>query len=212
MSYVLDSHIPSADAIARLMAPHVEAVIHDLLQGRIHYIINCFSKRRVGDPSLTDTQDIDLSATVIGPYAKTNWDGRRLKSVSTVIRDASGAPVGLMCINYDVEAFAQVLKELAGMVTLPAPVASATQLFASDWRETINDHVGAFLAARKKTFAGLMANDVNALIAVLDGAGVFNIRNATTYVADIIGCSRATLYNRLKYVRTQENDHAAPDA
>jgi D-arginine utilization repressor len=208
----LDPYIPVAEAIARLHTPHVEVVIHDLKRDCIHHIVNCFSKRRAGDASLTDTQDIDLTGSMIGPYTKTNWDGRRLRSISTVIRDAKGKAVGLFCINQDIEAFSHVLEQMLALVGPAAPMPAATTLFASDWRERINELVGAFLAKHNLTLAGLKVDDVNALIAALDGAGVFSIRNAMTYVADIIGCSRATLYNRLKLVRSSEKNNATPHA
>lgn len=212
MKAILESHVPVADAIARLHAPHVEVVIHDLTRDCIHHIANCFSKRRAGDASLTDTRDIDLTATIIGPYAKTNWDGRRLRSISTVIRDAKGKAVGLLCINQDIEAMSQALEYMLGVLGPAVPMPAATTLFASDWREKINELVGAFLAKHSATLAGLKADDVTTLIATLDRAGVFSIRNAANYVADIIGCSRATLYNRLKLARSQEKNHATPDA
>jgi D-arginine utilization repressor len=212
MMYFLSAHVPIAEAIARLHAPHVEVVIHDLARDTIHHIANCFSKRRAGDASLTDTQDIDLSASIIGPYTKTNWDGRRLRSISTVIRDSNGKAIGLFCINQDIEAFSQVLEQMMALVGPAAPMPAATTLFASDWREKINELVGAFLAEHNLTLAGLKVDDVNAMIAALDRAGVFSIRNAMTYMADIIGCSRATLYNRLKLVRSLEKNRAPTDA
>ncbi len=97
-------------------------------------------------------------------------------------------------------------------MSVPAPMPTAVALFTGDWREKINEHVGAFLADRNATLAGLLSDDVNALIAALDRADMFNIRNATNYIANILGCSRATLYNRLKLVRSQEKKHAATDA
>jgi D-arginine utilization repressor len=203
MNSPLDSLIDSCDAIARLFAPHVEVVLHDLQTDTICHIANCFSKRRVGDSSLTDIRDVDLSQRVIGPYAKTNWDGRRLKSISTVIRNDAGTPVALMCINHNIEAFSQVLEQMLGLVAPPVPMPAATTLFASDWREKINELIGAFLAQHNTTVAGLNAADVEALIASLDRAGIFSIRNAVSYIADILGCSRATLYSRLKRVRSQ---------
>jgi D-arginine utilization repressor len=202
MSGPLNVHIPICEALARLLAPHAEVVLHDLSSDRIHYIANCFSKRRAGQSSLTELADIDFNQDVIGPYAKTNWDGRRLKSVSAVIRDAGGTPIGLMCINHDVEAFLGVLDQLITLVGTPVPMAPVTALFSSDWRERINEHVGAFLAEHNTTLAGLDVNDVNHLIARLDKAGVFEIRNATNYIAEVLSVSRATIYNRLKLVRS----------
>jgi D-arginine utilization repressor len=202
MKHPLEYHIPVCDALAQLLAPHAEVVLHDLAHNSIHHIANCFSKRRVGDPSLTDIADIDFKASVIGPYAKTNWDGRRLKSVSAVIRDGRGKPIGLLCINHDVEAFAGVLEQLTQLVATPKPMAPVTTLFSSDWREHINVHVGNFLQHRNATLAGLGTDDVNDLIAYLDTHGMFDIRNATHYIADVLSISRATLYNRLKVMRT----------
>ncbi len=202
MSHSLDPHITICDALARLLAPHTEVVLHDLTADSIHHISNCFSKRRAGQSSLTDVADIDFGQDVIGPYAKTNWDGRRLKSISAVIRNADGKPIGLMCINHDIEAFSGVLDQLIALVGTPVPMAPVTALFSSDWRERINEHVGAFLAEHNATLAGLSVNDVSDLIARLDKAGVFEIRNATNYIADVLSVSRATIYNRLKLVRS----------
>jgi D-arginine utilization repressor len=200
----IDSYVPVCDAIARLHAPHVEVVLHDLKSDTIHYIANCFSKRRAGDSSLSDVADIDYAASVIGPYAKTNWDGRRLRSISSVIRDAGGNPIGLLCINQDVEAVSGLLEQLTDLLGPPVPMAPATALFAGDWRERINEHVGAFLASRNATLAGLSRSDVDDLVAHLDRASLFEIRNAPPYVAEVLGLSRATLYNRLKKVRGRD--------
>ncbi len=212
MSALLDSYIQTADAIARLFAPHVEVVVHDLKRSCIHHIANCFSKRRIGNTSLTDIHDIDLTAQIIGPYAKTNWDGRRLKSVSIVIRNDAQKPVGLLCINHDTEAFSQVLEQMMGLVSPPLPLPAATTLFASDWREKINELVGAFLAERNITMAGMTSDDVNSLLANLDRARVFDIRHAVDYIGDIIGCSRATVYNRLKIMRSRGKNNAKSNA
>jgi D-arginine utilization repressor len=202
MTSSLDSFINVADALARLFAPHAEVVVHDLRTDRIHHIANCFSKRRAGDFSLSDVEDIDCSASIIGPYTKTNWDGRRLKSVSAVLRDDNGTAVGLLCINHDVEAFAGVLEQLTNLLGPPVPMPAVTALFAGDWRERINEHVGAFLARENVTLAGLTGGGIDAFLTHLDKAGVFEIRNAATYVAEVLSISRATLYNRLKRLRS----------
>ncbi len=197
----LNSYIPIANALARLFAPHAEIVLHDLRTDNIHHIAGGFSKRRAGDSSLNDIVDVDLAASIIGPYSKTNWDGRRLKSITAVLRNEAGAPIGLMCINYDVEAFAGLLDQVTHILGDAVPMRPATALFSNDWRERINEHVGAFLAAENATLAGLTSDRMNALIAHLDKAALFEIRNATPYIAEILGLSRATLYNRLRLVR-----------
>jgi D-arginine utilization repressor len=199
----LTCYVPTAEAIARLLAPHAEVVLHDLAKGTIFYIANCFSKRRSGDSSLTELANLDLSQPVIGPYAKTNWDGRRLKSVSAVILGRRNKPIGLLCINQDIEAFSQAAEQLASLVAMPAGAPIVTTMFPGDWREAINDQIGAFLKERGVTLAGLSADDLNALLGALSRGGMFQIRHTVNYVASILGISRATLYQRLKFVRTQ---------
>ena len=138
---------------------------------------------------------------MIGPYAKTNWDGRRLKSVSAVLKDRRGKPVGLLCINQDIEAYSQAVKQLSALVSLPERHEAATTIFPGDWRESINQRIATLLSDRNATVAGLKSDDVNSLIAELDSGGIFGIRHAVTYVASILSISRATLYQRLKTIR-----------
>lgn len=206
MQSLLATYIPLCEAIARLHTPHVEVVLHDLRRNKIKHIANCFSKRQVGDSSLTDLAEIDRAAAVIGPYLKTNYDGRQLKSISSIIRNARGAPIGVLCINLDVDALSHLVQQLTGIVTVGAAVPREASLFSGDWRERINETVGTFLAEAHATLAGLTKQQLDALVMHLDAAGLFEVRNATPYIADILNVSRATMYNWLKRLRA----HTAP--
>lgn len=203
MNEALRACIPICDAVAALFHPHVEVVLHDLASGSIAHIANAYSKRRPGDSSLTESEAaFDLDQAVIGPYPKTNWDGRRLKSITAVIRGPRGGrPIGLLCINHDVEALAGLIRQLSDFATLPGAGAQPAALFAADWQEAINAAIGEALAARNRSIAGLDAADIDALIAALDQRGVFQIRRAVPYVADVLRLSRATIYKRLGAIR-----------
>lgn len=99
----LSYYKPIAEAISLLLFPHAEVVIHDLKTGCIEAIFNNLSKRSVGDSSLLDEMN-NLSETqdVFPPYFKTNWDGRKMKSVTAVLRSQHRKPIGLLCINLDI--------------------------------------------------------------------------------------------------------------
>lgn len=205
MSHPLTPFIPVCDAIATLFSPHVEAVLHDLDSGLIFHIANAFSKRRPGDSSLNEADlTSSLDGDVIGPYGKSNWDGRRLKAITAVLRDAEGRPIGLLCINHDIEALAGVFDQLKSMVDIAAPSLKTSVLMAEDWREAVNSVIGDFLGTRRAALAGLTSADMDELIGMLDARGVFAIRKAVPYVAEILKLSRATIYNRLGVIRRKQ--------
>lgn len=192
-------YIAIADALSALL-PQTEIVLHDLVRDRILHIAGAFSRRRPGDPSLTDSADLrPFDQGVIGPYEKTNVDGRRLKSISVVLPGDDDKPAGLLCVNMDVSALDLARTALEKLIALPAaPRAEAGRIFPSDWRERINMAIGDFLKQRGLALAGLTAPEQAELVALLDSQGFFAIRNATDHIAAALGISRATLYKRLK--------------
>jgi D-arginine utilization repressor len=195
--------IAIADALALLLQPQAEVVLHDLAEDRILHIAGNFSKRRAGDPSLSDVDElVPFPTGVIGPYAKSNVDGRALKSISVVIRDEAEAPVGLLCVNLDISAIAAARAVLDGLMLTATPTQpQAADLFATDWRERVNAEIAAYLTQRKASLAGLTAEDLTGLVAALDRAGLFAIRKAADHIAAALGVSRATLYKRLAEAR-----------
>ncbi len=202
----LEPYKPVADAIQALLHPHAEVVLHDLTQDRIVYIANCFSKRAPGDESLLDTEVSDPeSPAVIGPYDKLNYDGRRLRSVSAVLHDTHGKPMGMLCINLDLsrfEAAATLLREFVNPPDTPPP----ESLFSKDWRERIHHETREFLAQRNMVFEALERADKIALVGRIQAAGLFEARHACDYVASQLGVSRATIYNYLRSIRRKKEE------
>jgi D-arginine utilization repressor len=198
----LDSYVPICDAIAGLFHPHVEVVLHNLATRKIFYIANSFSKRRAGDASLNEAEGVFAGMDpVIGPYPKTNWDGRRLKSITAIIRGRTREPVGLLCVNHDIDSLAATVEQLQQIMKLPREDAPTVPLLSQDWRERVNTVIGEFLTVRKSTLAGLKSRDLDELMGELDEHGIFDIRRAAPYVAEVLQLSRATIYNRLAAIR-----------
>lgn len=190
-----------ADAIALLFAPYAEIAIHDLASQTLVYIANNRSQRELGeDSNLADLQD-DYDSQVIGPYQKRNWDGSQLRSISAVLRDDQGSPIGLMCINLDISvlesAKAALDLFLAGNVLQPQPEV----LFQDDWQERINTFIHQWLQQRQQTLSTLNAAGRRVLVEALYHEGAFKGKNAAGYVAKILGIGRATVYNYLKNIK-----------
>ncbi len=205
MDVVLETYASIADAIALLLRPHAEVVIHDLRTGRIAHVANNFSRRRVGDESLTEIDGtMSLDGRILGPYRKVNWDGRELRSITVVLRDERQAAVGLLCVNFDVSKVERAVEALASLMRLPDPDAAPAALFASDWREAINGIIGQYLADCGQAIDGLDRRTVGELVRHLDREGYFSIRNAANHISKVLGLSRATVYKHLKTTRQEK--------
>ncbi|MDY0874082.1 helix-turn-helix transcriptional regulator [Dongia rigui] len=194
-------HFPTAAAIAALLAPQAEVVVHDLRSDRVAGIWNAFSKRKVGDPShLGDDPELIGEKDVYGPYEKAAPDGGRLKSVSAILKDEAGRRIGLLCINFDLAVFDKAIALLGAFTQAEQP--RPEPIFAQDWREQINLGIRAFLEERQLTLKALDRADRVALMGALDARNLFATRNAAQHIADALSVSRATIYNLLGDARS----------
>ena len=100
---------PVAESLARLLHPHAEVVLHDLESGTIVAVFNAFSRRQVGDNSMIDdVVQLGDGPDVHGPHEKRLFDGRRIKYVSSLLRNDTGKAIGLLCVNLDVSLMEQL--------------------------------------------------------------------------------------------------------
>jgi len=186
-----------ADALAALFSPWVEAVVHDLALDTVAHIANPFSPREAGDPS--DLKEIHFApdARVIGPYEKINWDGRRIRAISVVLRDAAAEPIGMLCVNADVTQFEIMRRTLQGFLGIAAESGAVETSFHDDWHEKINRFLASWTRQRATTLDRLDRQTRRELIGALYQAGGFEGRRSPAYVASVLGVSRATVYNEL---------------
>ena len=193
-----------ADGIAALFAPYVEAVVHDLATEAIAYIANPQSNRTPGDPSQLEEITFVGSERVIGPYEKINWDGRRMKCISIVLREG-GEPIGLLCLNADLSSFDSVRRALDAFLGTPAQDEQVSALFVNDWHERINRFVTGWCRDHDTVIDAIDRKQRRELIGALFETGAFEARRAPAYVARILGVSRATIYNEIAAVREANN-------
>jgi D-arginine utilization repressor len=192
-----------AESIATWLHPHAEVVLHDLPSDRIVKLWNNISRRKPGERSLI-AQDVQVEdkSDVYGPYERSNRDGRRLKCVSVVVRNDRGERSGLLCMNLDVSQFDALGTFLQ---TFAATKAAMPPRFSEhDWREQIHNALGAHLREINTALPALTrAQKIDALRA-LDAQQLFETRNAAQHVSEILGVSRATVYNWLAEARKRK--------
>ncbi len=199
--YANYDHIYSlCEAIATWLHPHAEVVIHDLATDTVIRIWNNISKRKIGDSSLLD-QEIQLedNQEVYGPYERTNWDGKRLKSISSVIKNSKGQRIGLICMNLDVSEFDALQTFLESFTRTTTAIPAA--FIEHDWREQIHQALSAYLQQQSTTLNALTREQKIQAVRSLDQQHLFATRNAAQHIAQILGVSRATVYNWLKTSR-----------
>ncbi|ONI67735.1 hypothetical protein BWI15_32095 [Kribbella sp. ALI-6-A] len=206
----VDRLAPVGEAIARLLSPHAEVVLHDPATDRVVAIWNPLSRREVGEPSLLGELDglTETGRDVYGPYPKSLPDGRRLSSVSAVLRDADGKAGLVLCVNVDRTAFEEAGRILAAFA---APVVQQPRvLFERDWTETLNELVGDFVRDRGVPVDRLSRRDRLELIGRLEAAGVLSQRRSVPTVARALKISRSAFYQLLGDARKEATNHADP--
>lgn len=201
MNPILKPYIALCDAIGKLFYPHVEVVLHDLESKKLVHIVNAFSKRRVGDAMVSELKDLDaILEEWVGPYEKRTSEGKRLKAVSIIIKDADEKPIGMLCINYNIEPLENLQDFLKTFLPINANEKPSV-LFSQNWKEHADERIQAYLNTHNIALSGLNNDDKKALVGALQKEGIFEIRNVAPYVCTVLNISKATLYNWLKMHR-----------
>ena len=198
---ILDQFIPVADGIATLLSPYAEVVIHDMETQKILHISNSFSKRESGFPSNLEAAEFRPGRDVIGPYGKINWDSRRLKSVSVVIKDTAGEPAGLLCINLDISVADELTRVMSAFISSEDMAGQPEELFRNDWHEKVNTYIHNWAAENGKTVQTLAIGDKRVIVEALYGQGAFKHPKSHEYVAGVLGLARATVFKYVKQIR-----------
>ena len=213
MENTLSSYTPVADAIAKLMHPYAEVVIHDIEKDIIVHIANPYSKREVGDTSYlglgSDESDFGLEKNVLGPYEKTGDDGQRIRSITAVLRNEAAKPIGILCINLDFSTletvFDSALEVLNGLIRPPGSQARPEVIFREEWQEQIKLEIRAFRREKGRTQESISTRERRELMRRIDQKRLFYARKSVEQVASLLKISRATAYKDLNQIRKSNN-------
>jgi predicted transcriptional regulator YheO len=209
MQNTLSKYKPIANAIALLLHPYAEVVIHDIVKDIIVHIANPYSKRRAGDSSYLgldgDAVDFGLEKNVLGPYEKEGEDGQRIRSITAVLRNDEARPIGILCINLDFSpletAFESALEVLNGLIR-PAEIEARPEIiFREEWRAQIKLEIRAFRLEKGLGQEPMNANERRELLRRLDQKRLFYARKSVEQVAGYLMISRATAYKDLNEIR-----------
>jgi D-arginine utilization repressor len=196
-----------ADGIAALLFPYTEVVVHDTATQAIVYIANNISKRSIGDDSALGDLLSQATDTFVGPYEKVNWDGRKIRSASIVMRDSRNIPRYVVCININIAVFEEARHALDLFLSITKVQSSPGSIFKDDWQEKINTFLHAWLQAEQTSLQALTQKDKKQLVLALQREGAFQGRSAASYVANVLSMGRATVF---KYIKEAKALQAGP--
>lgn len=202
--------------MAALLGDDTEVVVHDLSERKIIFIANGhITGREVGyelNEALfnTITQYLDEDGILIG-YTTRSIQGKALRSSHFLIRDASGLPCALICINQDTSKLSDACAILQKMISTksmspnsdsPAGSGDITQITRHLIAETIEEAKPSQLQKKSKKIEVLKK---------LEEKGVFSVRDAVPIVCKALSISQATLYNYLREIRSEAADFPAAE-
>ncbi|MGW0366188.1 helix-turn-helix transcriptional regulator [Streptomyces sp. NPDC002990] len=190
-------------AIGRMFPGLCEVVLHDLRnpQNAIRAIENNLSGRCVGDPAteLGVARIRDPGhPRVVQNYANTFPDGRPAKSTSIGIKNSKGDYVAAVCLNLDVSLFATVARSLQHLVRTDEQEQSFTESLRARTAGELRALVEDYAAKRGQTPRSLDSAEKKKLVRLLRDEGFLDVKNAVRILTDILGVSRATVYNYVK--------------
>jgi len=199
------------DSIAEVFGDNCEVVLHSL-EDPAHSVIKIVNShvtgRKVGAP-ITDfglemlKKAKSSGKDVVGSYYSKLDDGRLLKSVSTLIRNAQGEIIGMLCININLSV--PLLDFLRGF--LPKGGESSENV-VEHFPSTLNELVSKTLEmvmTRVNTQKEVSPSEKNKTVVMeLYTRGIFNVRGAIDVVAKKMGISRYTVYNYIREAKVEE--------
>lgn len=152
-------------------------VLHDVRTQKVDNI----AKRVIGDDAtLEDMLSSEVDERTIGPYEKLNWDGQKIRSVSSVLRDASGTPIAGLCINLNTSLFETAKQALDLFLSSSKLVPQPDARFRDDWQERINTFLHSWLRQRQLGLILLTREHKRELVEALHAEGAFKGKSAAT--------------------------------
>ena len=200
-----------AVALRELLGSMCEVVIHDfadLEHSIIHIEGNVTNRAKGGaatDLLLERVRNGDTGQDLYA-YATSLPGGRVMKSSTIFLRDAKGDAAGALCINLDMTNFVAFRNTLNAFVTTHNGDEERTvETLSDNILDTVQNAMAETLFDTGRSLHALTREEKIDLMNKLEEKGLFQVKKAVPIVADMLGLSRATVYNYLREGREAKN-------
>lgn len=195
--HLIASFEPAVEAIAALFGDGCEVVLHafDNLHASVIKIANGHvTGRREGAPvtdfalsRLTSAEGMQWSS-----YFTRTREGGMMKSASVTIRNRTGQAIGMLCVNFSLDA------PLGGLLQALTPVMNPEATRHETFAHSVEDLVDQVIARVDEDPDQGIGSRNKAIICHLFDQGIFDIKDAAQQVADRLGISRHTVYLHIR--------------
>lgn len=212
--HLLANFVPLVDGLAALFGRGCEVVLHafDHLDASVIAIANGHvTGREAGAPAtdfaLAQLQQTTAYAQEQGPQEQVSWrsyfsrnrQGQLLKSASMTIRNRQQQPIGMLCVNFSLDAPLSSLLTALSLPVMPNSVSSAPIALENESFASSVDDLVAQVMAKIAADSSLPASARNkAIIIALYERGLFEIKEAAHLVAERLAISRHTVYLHIR--------------
>lgn len=189
-----------AIALGRMLPGICEVVLHDLRDptNTIRVIENPLSGRQVGDPAtelgLARINDPQY-ASVVQNYPNAFPDGRPAKSTSIGIKNSTGAYVAALCLNLDLAPLTAATRTMQQLAHTEEPDRPLSESLRARTVNELRALVEEYAAARGAVPRALDAPSKRELVRTLREEGFLDLRHSVRVLTEVLGVSRATVYN-----------------
>ena len=199
-------------AIATQFGPNCEVAVHNLKGGDMEHTIAVIENghvthRKVGDgPSRVvlealKTEDAGALEDQTGYLMRTH-DGRILKCSTVYLRDETGAPEGILSINYDITELLMAERAVGSLLPHKEEEKKAENRIPLSVNELLDDLIEQSVQLVGKPVAMMNKEDKIRAIAFLNKAGAFLITRSGDKVSKYFGISKYTLYSYIDATNT----------
>ena len=135
---------------------------------------------------------------VLQNYSNTFPDGRAAKSTSIGIKDSNGNYIAALCLNVDISMLGALSHTLAALVRTDEQAPAVRENLRPKSLEDIRAFIAEYAAKKGLTPSSLDPASSRELTKQLREHGFMDIKKSIPTVSEVLGVSRATVYNYLK--------------
>ena len=207
---ILQRYESVADTFALLFGKGCEVVLHsleDISRSVVKIVNGHVTGRTLGSP-ITDLglkilgKSFELSEDIIGSYYSYTDSGRPIKSITLLIRNDAGVPIGMLCVNYDLSTpLISFIKEFSPFSDLPGPA----EHFPAGVGDLIQQSLAEISESSGRSNGVPIQEKNRRSVEELERRGIFGIKGSVDLVAKGLGITKFTIYKYLREFRREKH-------